>query len=80
VAPADFAAWAQATAQTGPGLDRAAYALLARPSHKVPPATWRQVDPHLFQAIASQTIPPAPGPQPENPAHAGRETTQAAKE
>ena len=74
VAPAQFAAWAQgAKGGTGPMLDQAAYAQLAKQSQKVAPLTFRGVDPQLFQAIAAQRLPPAPGPEPENPSHAGRE-------
>ena len=76
VAPAQFAAWAQgAKGGTGAMLDRAAYAQLSKQSQKVPPITFRGVDPQLFQAIAAQTLPPAPGPEPENPSHAGREVS-----
>ncbi|MFC3067873.1 ubiquinol oxidase subunit II [Phenylobacterium soli] len=74
--PADqFAAWAQAARGGGPVLDQAAYAVLARQSQNVPPSTYSAIDPQLFQAVATQKIPPAPGPEPENPAHAGREVS-----
>jgi cytochrome o ubiquinol oxidase subunit 2 len=46
-----------------------------RQSARVPPRAYGSIDPHLFHAIAMQTIGPAPGPEPENPAHAGREAT-----
>jgi cytochrome o ubiquinol oxidase subunit 2 len=76
VAPAQFAAWAQgAKGGTGQMLDQATYAQLAKQSQKVPPITFRGIDPQLFQAIAAQTLPPAPGPEPENPSHAGREVS-----
>jgi cytochrome o ubiquinol oxidase subunit 2 len=76
VTPTQFAAWAQgAKGGTGQMLDQAAYAQLAKQSQKVPPITFRGVDPQLFQAIAAQTLPPAPGPEPENPSHAGREVS-----
>jgi cytochrome o ubiquinol oxidase subunit 2 len=73
VAPAEFASWAQGVSGAGPVLDPPTYAKLARQSHNVRPLAFRAVDPRLFQAIASQKLPPAPGPEPENAAHAGRE-------
>ena len=77
VAPADYAAWVDGVRGAGQALDLPAYAQLARQSHNVPPLAFRAVDPRLFQAIATQRIPPAPGPQPENDAHAGREVSNA---
>ena len=72
--PADqFAAWTQGVRGAGQVLDRNTYAQLARQSQHVPPMAFRAVDPQLFQAIASQQIGPAPGPEPENSQHAGRE-------
>jgi cytochrome o ubiquinol oxidase subunit 2 len=73
VAPAEFATWAQTVQAAGPALDPAAYAGLLRQSQRVTPFTYRAVDPQLFQAIATQKIAPGPGPEPEGPAHAGRE-------
>ena len=75
VAPAEFATWAQAARGAGPALDAAAYAGLARQSQKVTPFTYRGVDPQLFHAIATQKIPPGPGPAPGSPEHAGREVS-----
>jgi cytochrome o ubiquinol oxidase subunit 2 len=80
VPPAEFAAWTNAVRSTGRLLDLPAYAQLARQSHNVPPLAFRAVDPRLFHAIASQTIPPAPGPEPSNDAHAGREVTPAGRQ
>jgi cytochrome o ubiquinol oxidase subunit 2 len=77
VPPADFAAWAAAAHGAGPTLDAAGYAALAKPSQAVQPYTYSSVDPQLFLAIARQTAPPAPGPAPESPAHAGREVAPA---
>jgi cytochrome o ubiquinol oxidase subunit 2 len=78
--PADqFGAWAAGARGAGPVLDSATYAQLAKQSHNVPTITFRAVDPHLFDAIATQKIPPAPGPEPENPSHAGREVTPAGR-
>ena len=74
--PADqFAAWAQTAKGGGGTLDLASYSTLARQSQNVPPAIYSAVDPQLFQAVASQRIPPAPGPEPETPSHAGREVS-----
>jgi cytochrome o ubiquinol oxidase subunit 2 len=73
VPAAQFATWAQTIRGAGPMLDQSAYAGLARQSQHVPPLVFGGVDPQLFQAIASQKIARAPGPEPENPAHAGRE-------
>jgi cytochrome o ubiquinol oxidase subunit 2 len=70
-----FAAWAQAARGAGPVLDEAAYAGLARQSQRVAPITYRSVDPQLFHAVATQMIAPGPGPEPENPSHAGREVS-----
>jgi cytochrome o ubiquinol oxidase subunit 2 len=75
VPAADFAAWAQAARGAGPVLDQAQYAALARQSQAVAPGAYGAVDPQLFHAIASQKIAPAPGPEPENPSHAGREVS-----
>ena len=75
--PQAFSAWVRQSRTAGPVLDRASYALLARQSHNVKPYGYRAVDPALFGDIASQKIGPAPGPQPESLAHAGREKTNA---
>jgi cytochrome o ubiquinol oxidase subunit II len=67
--PADrFAAWVAATKGTGAVLDEAAYAVLSRQSKNVPQATFHDVDPHLFDRIVAQTVPPAPGPGGGSPA------------
>ncbi|MEA3034710.1 MAG: cytochrome o ubiquinol oxidase subunit [Sphingomonadales bacterium] len=73
VPPAQFAAWAQSVRGAGPVLDQTSYAALARQSRRVAPLTFRGVDPQLFEAISTQKIAPAPGPEPANEAHAGRE-------
>jgi cytochrome o ubiquinol oxidase subunit 2 len=73
VSQADFAAWAAHAHAGGAVLDAAAYRQLSRQSQNVAPFTYRGVDPQLFRAIAAQRTAPASGPQPENPAHAGRE-------
>ena len=63
VAPRAYAKWvATAKAAGGATLDMAAYAELAKPSKNVRPATYRAVEPELFDAIVSQTVPDVPGP------------------
>jgi len=57
-----FASWIEASRGTGPLLDAAAYAALARQSEKDPPSTFRSVDPDLFRKIVSEELPPGPGP------------------
>jgi len=79
VPEAAFGAWAAGARGAGPALDRAAYAQLMRQSARVPPHAYGAIDPHLFHAIARQTIGPAPGPAPESPSHAGRESTPEGK-
>ena len=80
VAPADFPTWVASVRGQGPVLDRAAYAGLMRQTQKVAPITYRAVDPQLFQAVATQKIPPQPGPEPETPQHAGREVSTGGKD
>ncbi len=58
-----FDSWTKAAQAGGPALDRAAYRALAKQSADVPRSTFRSVEPGLFDAIASQSIPPASGPQ-----------------
>lgn len=72
---AEFGAWVDGVRGTGPTLDQAAYSELLKQSHRVPPSSYRAADPGLFHAIATQQIPPGPGPQPEGPGHAGREVS-----
>jgi cytochrome o ubiquinol oxidase subunit 2 len=67
--PQQFAAWAAATrAATGPNLDPASYAALARQTTNVAPFTYRSVAPGLFQAVSTQMIAPGPGPDLAKPA------------
>ena len=52
----NFNAWLEHTRGTGSGLDDASYAELAKPSKAVSPATYRSVDPKLFERIIDQTV------------------------
>ena len=74
-----YAAWVAAARASPLTLDGAAYAQLARQSHDVRPFAFGRIDPALFDAVATQRIAPAPGPQPEGPGHAGRECTPAGR-
>jgi cytochrome o ubiquinol oxidase subunit 2 len=66
--PADqFAAWIESTRNTGPTLDPGSYTALARQSMNVTPFTYRAAAPELFQQIATQVLPPGPGPQTGRP-------------
>src|ERR1700738_402949 len=62
-----FAAWVERTRSTGPTLDAASYAALARQSVNTSPLTYRAADPALFRQIVTQQLPPAPGPQAGRP-------------
>src|SRR5215475_12626332 len=56
VPAADFNAWLEQVRGTGSALDAAGYAELAKPSKAVPPATYRSVQPKLFERIIDQTV------------------------
>jgi cytochrome o ubiquinol oxidase subunit II len=56
----DFAAWVTQVRGAGTALDDAAYAQLAKPSEAVPPATYRSVEPNLFERIIDQTVSSSP--------------------
>jgi cytochrome o ubiquinol oxidase subunit 2 len=51
----DFNAWLGQARGAGSALDDAGYAALAKPSKAVAPATYRSVDPKLFERILEQT-------------------------
>ena len=51
----DFDAWVAHVRGTGPALDHAGYAELAKPSKAVPATTYRSVAPELFERIVDQT-------------------------
>jgi cytochrome o ubiquinol oxidase subunit 2 len=52
----DFDAWLTQVRGAGSALDNAAYAQLAKPSKAVPPATYRSVEPNMFERIIDQTV------------------------
>lgn len=56
-----FDSWVAGARRSGPALDRAGYMALAKPSEGVSPYTYRAVEPGLFEAVATQKIPPGPG-------------------
>jgi cytochrome o ubiquinol oxidase subunit 2 len=62
--PADqFSSWVETTRSAGQkSLDAASYTELARQSVDVPPFTYRESAPGLFQQITTQKLPPGPGP------------------
>src|SRR5580658_234138 len=61
--PADqFTAWIETTRASGPTLDAASYTDLSRQSLNVTPFTYRAATPDLFKQIATQVLPPGPGP------------------
>lgn len=67
--PADaFSSWVASTRNSGPVLDRAAYTGLLKQSLNVQPYTYRAIDPHLFDAVVTQQLPPGEGPQTGRPA------------
>jgi len=51
----DFDAWLGRVRSTGRALDTAGYAALAKPSKAVPPATYRSVEPRLFERVVNET-------------------------
>jgi cytochrome o ubiquinol oxidase subunit II len=67
VASDQFTAWIETTRNSGPTLDAASYATLARQSLNVVPFTYRETAPALFQQIATQVLPPGPGPRTDQP-------------
>jgi cytochrome o ubiquinol oxidase subunit II len=62
VPPDQFDQWVRTARQSGPSLDRAAYGQLSQESWNVKPFTYRRVEPKLFKAVATDELPPAPGP------------------
>jgi cytochrome o ubiquinol oxidase subunit 2 len=58
-----FSKWAQDASTAAKALDARSYQELAKPSMNNAPAIYRLADPDLFNAIATQKLPPAPGAQ-----------------
>jgi cytochrome o ubiquinol oxidase subunit 2 len=58
-----FPDWVASTSRTDRVLNADSYWKLAQQSVETASPTYRLEDPELFQAIATQKIPPAPGPQ-----------------
>jgi cytochrome o ubiquinol oxidase subunit 2 len=59
--PDAYAKWVASQRTAGPVLDSAAYAALEKPSKNVSPASYKAVDPALFDAIVREPAPVAPG-------------------
>ncbi len=69
ISPLDFPKWVEASAKSGKELNADAYKQLAQQSVETGRPTYRLPDPRLFDDIATQRIPPGPGPQiADNPA------------
>jgi len=63
ISPLDFPKWVEATAKSGNVLNADSYKQLSQQSVETGRPTYRLPDPRLFDDIASQRIPPGPGPQ-----------------
>ena len=57
-----FEAWSRAARDSAAMLDRDEYANLTKQSMSVRPTTYRLADIDLFRSIATQALPPGPGP------------------
>ena len=69
ISPLDFPKWVEATAKSGKELTADSYKQLSQQSVETGRPTYRLPDPRLFDDIATQRIPPGPGPKlGENPA------------
>jgi cytochrome o ubiquinol oxidase subunit 2 len=63
VPPDQFTAWVETTRNSGPALNAAAYAALAKQSINAPVSSFSAVDADLFAKIVTQKLPPSAGPQ-----------------
>jgi cytochrome o ubiquinol oxidase subunit II len=63
VSQAEFADWASSAGRSGGSLDRNAYTELAKQSVPKDKPVYKLTDPLLFHDIATQEIPPGPGPE-----------------
>jgi cytochrome o ubiquinol oxidase subunit II len=62
--PDQFKAWADQTRSSGGKmLDSDAYKELSKPSSKVAPFAFSDIEPDLFQKVLTQVLPPGPGPK-----------------
>jgi cytochrome o ubiquinol oxidase subunit II len=78
VSPMAFPDWVANTAKTDQVLNEDSYKQLAKQSVEKQPRSYRLEDPTLFEAISTQRIPPAPGPNVEaNANHPVRPVTGA---
>ena len=69
ISPLEFPNWVAATAKSSNALNADAYKQLSQQSIETGRPTYRLPDPRLFNDIATQRIPPGPGPQiADNPA------------
>ena len=72
VSAGNFDAWVQQVRSAGSTLDDASYAQLTKPSKAVPAATYRSVEPKLFERIIDQTVSGSPTlPLPRNAGEGG---------
>lgn len=62
-----FEAWLQTTRGASPVLDRSTYMALLKQSTDAPLTTYRLADSNLFHLIATQALPPGPGPRAGRP-------------
>ena len=65
--PDQFAAWVKSAQGAGQTLDAASYGTLAKQGVPSAPTTYGAVEPALFQQIATQKLPPGPGPDTGRP-------------
>jgi cytochrome o ubiquinol oxidase subunit 2 len=63
VSDADFSSWVQSAGRSNAVLDTNSYIDLTKQTIAVTPVLFRLGDSDLFQSIATQKIPPGPGPQ-----------------
>lgn len=63
ISPLDFPNWVAKATKTDRVLNADSFRQLSRPSVETVNATFRVEDPRLFENIATQKIPPAPGPE-----------------
>jgi cytochrome o ubiquinol oxidase subunit 2 len=78
ISPLDFPNWVEATAKSDKALNADAYKQLSRQSIESGRPTYQLPDPRLFDDIATQRIPPGPGPQiADNPARPKSESGAA---